>query len=251
MANKPKIILWDVEVSGIVTTQWNLYPSFIHHSNMLDDWFMICVAWKELGSKKVNVVSVLDDPKRFNKNHKDDYHVIKTLRDVLQDTDLLIHHNGDKFDLKMFNSRLIYHNLEPLQPILTVDTLKEIKKVSKFTSHRLDFLGTKFFGFGKDETPPGTWLRAMQGNKKDIQTMAKYNKTDVVLLEKIYEKFKPYMKNHPHIWANKEDRFHTCRNCGSTHIKKNGTKVTKAGVLKQEIQCQKCGSYERIPIQKV
>lgn len=249
---KPKIILWDIETSGIVATTWNLYPTVISHHNMLQDWFIICAAWKELGKKTVKTVSVMDDPKRFTKDSTDDYYVIKQLREMLSDVDILIHHNGDKFDIKMFNSRLIYHGLPPLPLLATVDTLKEVKKVSKFTSHRLDFLGTKFFGSGKEDTPPGTWLKAMKGEKKAIRDMVKYNKVDVELLEKLYLKLRPYMKAHPHTGAMLGvDRNGSCPKCGSTSFKRNGLRFTATGLHKQECQCKECLSYFRLPLVKV
>jgi len=252
MKKKPKIVFWDIETSGIIATTWNLYPESIAHQNMLQDWFIVCVAWKEQGKKKVHTVSVLDDPERFKKNNADDYFVIKTLRDMLEDVDILIHHNGNSFDLKAFTARLIFHKLPPLPKFLTIDTLREVKKVAKFTSHRLDFLGQVLCGEGKMQTPPGTWLKAMKGDRSAIKLMLDYNKVDVIVLEKVYDAIRPYIKNHPHIGAlNGEDKNHSCKACGSTELKKNGTRLTAAGIKRQEWQCTSCGSYSSYPILKL
>lgn len=243
-----KIVLWDIETSGIITTSWNLYPEYISHENMLQDWFIISTAWKELGSDKVHTVSLLDDPKRFKKDNTDDYHVIKTVRDMLEDVDILVHHNGDKFDLKAFTWRLIYHGLPPLPKMVTVDTLKEIKKISRATSNRLDFLATTLVGAGKQEPPKGTWLRALKGDRSAIKDMVKYNKIDVDILEGLYTYLRPYMATHPHVGVLLgNDKALSCTKCGSTKLKRNGVRVSAAGVKKQECQCQKCGSYQRIP----
>ncbi len=245
---KPVICYWDIETSGILVSTWNLYPESISHENMLQDWFIICAAWEKTGSKKIQTVSLLDDPKRFKKDHTDDYFVIKALREMLEDVDILIHHNGDRFDLKAFNSRLIYHKLPPLPKFLTIDTLKEVKKVAKFTSHRLDFLGKVLCGQGKQQTPSGTWLRAMKGEVESIKIMLSYNKVDVVVLKKVYEAIKPYMKNPPHMGVMlQKDKNCSCKSCGSTHVKKNGIRITVAGGKKQELQCQDCGHYSSVP----
>src|SRR5688572_5094441 len=135
---EPKIIIWDVETSWVKTYTWNLWPNNgIPHDNIIEDWSILCGAWKELGKDKVHAVSV--------KSVGDDREVVKKLRDVISDASILIHHNGDKFDIKKLNARLIYHGLEPIAKVTTIDTLKEVKKVAAFTSNRLDYL-SKFLG---------------------------------------------------------------------------------------------------------
>lgn len=233
-----KIVLWDVEVSGIVATTWNLYPESISHENLIDDWFMICVAWKELGKKKIEAVSVLDDPERFKRSHKDDYYVVKTVREMLEDVDILVAHN-QPFDLKMFNSRLIAHSLPPLPKILSVDTLKEVKKVARFTSHRLDFLGKKFTGEGKMHTPSGTWLKAMNGDEEAIKLMVKYNKVDIEVLEEVYNRLLPYMASHPNIAM--PDTLN-CPKCNSNHVIKDGIRLRASGARYQTYKCKECGA---------
>lgn len=242
---EPKIVLWDIETSGIVATTWNLHPESISHKNMIQDWFIICAAWKELGKDKIETVSVLDNPERLGtKGITNDYHVIKTLRDMLQDVDILVHHNGDKFDIKMFTTRLIYHNLPPLPKLTTVDTLKEVRKVARFTSNRLDFLGHTLAGIGKQETPEGTWLKSMQGDPDAIHTMVEYNKQDVNVLEAVYLKLRPYMKNHPHRGVLEgNEPAHSCPKCGSTNVHKDGIRLTAAGYKRQEMKCNDCGGY--------
>jgi DNA polymerase elongation subunit (family B) len=240
---EPKIILWDIETTPIKAYTWDLYPKYLSHDKIDEDWSIICAAWKELGSKKTKAVSI--------QNVGDDYEVVKTLRDVLKDADIIIHHNGDRFDLKKLNTRLIFHNLPPLPKIHTIDTLKEARKVFAFTSNRLDYLAKFLVGEGKIHTDMTLWLDILKGSKKALKYMVEYNKVDVVRLEQVYEKLKPFMKNHPHVGALAgHDRNCSCRNCGSNHLKKNGLRVTAAGLMRQEWQCQDCGSYMRTVIPK-
>lgn len=250
--SQPKILLWDLETSGIIASTWNLYPESIPHQNLIADWYIICGCFKELGSNKVKSVSVLDDAKRFKKDHRDDYYVVKTLRDILDDVDVLIHQNGDRFDLKVFNTRLIKHNLPPLPKLLTVDTLKEVKKIAKFTSNRLDFLGDQLLGSGKTPTSPGLWMKASSGDPKAVKEMITYCKGDVNVLEGLYNRLLPYMKSHPHIGAMKgEDKNHSCPKCGSTNLIKNQTKYTAAGLPREQYQCKDCHSYSTAPKEKI
>jgi DNA polymerase elongation subunit (family B) len=249
---KPKIVFWDIETSGIVATTWNLYPESISHENMIQDWFMLCVAWKELGGK-MQTVSLLDDKKRFKKDCTDDYHVVKTIRDALEDVDILVHQNGDRFDMRMLTTRLMYHNLPPLPKLQTIDTLKEIKRVSRNTSNRLDYIGKWLLGVGKMETPKGTWLKAMNGDEKALKLMLSYNVKDVELLERVYHRTKKYYKTSPHLGALMgKDKNHSCPKCGSTHFDPSHNKIryTASGNKKIQRQCSKCHSYHTFNITK-
>ena len=234
------VVLWDIETSMSIVGSFSLYPESINHENILEDWYIICACWKYLNRPKIHGVSGLDDLKRFKKNVKDDFHVVKTLRDMLEDVDILIGHNSDKFDIKKFNSRLIYHNLPPLPKILTVDTLKEVRKIASFTSNRLDYLGKHLCGEGKADTSRGLWLRAMMGDKKAIEEMVKYNKVDVKVLEDVYLKLRRYMKSHPNL---AEPLTTNCPKCGSDDVKKHDVKMRASGVRYQQYQCKNCCGY--------
>jgi len=245
MTKKPKIVYWDVETSGIIASTWNLWPESIPHDNIIQDWFMLSIAWKEEGGV-MQSVSLLDDHKRFKKDPTDDYHVIKTMRDVLEDTDILVHQNGDRFDIKMYNTRLIYHGLPPLPKIHTIDTLKEVKKVARNTSNRLDYLGKWLFNVGKMETPKGTWLKAMRGDVKALKLMVEYNKKDVSLLERLYKRLRPYFKSSPHLGAMAgKDKNHSCNKCGSNKFVSGSfkTRHTASGLERVQAQCSSCHSY--------
>jgi DNA polymerase elongation subunit (family B) len=247
MAKSPKIILFDIETSFMLTRTFTLYPEAINPNGIVKDWFMICAAWKELGKKKIHATSI-NDFKR--ESSTDDRGVVETLANALADADIIIGHNSDAFDIKKLNSRIIYHRLPPLPKIIQLDTLKEVRKVAKFSSHKLDYLGKILLGHGKLPTSSGLWDRATDGDRAAVREMVKYNKVDVLRLEEIYNVLLPYMKSHPHVGAYTNDRNMSCKHCGSTDIKKNGYRFTASGLKKQEIQCKSCHSYSLIPLEK-
>jgi uncharacterized protein YprB with RNaseH-like and TPR domain len=205
---------------------------------------MICAAWKYSDEKKVHAVSI--------KKATDDKQVVKTLRDAIAKADIVVGHNSDKFDIKKLNARLLFHGLDPLPMVPSIDTLKEVRKIASFTSNRLDYLAKHLIGEGKIKTEYNLWLKAMTGDKKAIHEMVVYNKVDVIRLEQVYMRLRPFMKSHIHIGALKgKDRHESCPKCGSSNVKHNGIRVSAAGLKKQECQCQKCGGYFRIPVVKV
>jgi len=130
-----KIILWDVETAPLIVTSWGLFKPFLSHENIIEDSSLICAAWKTYGEKEIESVAI------NAANPRNDLKVVKTLRAALASADVLVGHNGDKFDLKVFNARLACHGLDPLPPIKTIDTLKVARKYFRFTSNRLDYLG--------------------------------------------------------------------------------------------------------------
>jgi hypothetical protein len=243
--SNPSILLWDIETSMMNVGTFSLYPESINHQNIIDDWYIISAAWKFLDKPKIHAVSGLDDSKRYKKDIRDDYHVVKTIRDVLQDVDIIIGHNQNKFDIKKFKARLIFHKLPPLpKPIHSVDTLKEVKKIAAFSSNRLDYLTTHLCGQGKMPTAPGLWLKVMQGDKKALADMVKYNKVDVERLEELYLRLRPYMDSHPHVGAMKgNERDKSCPNCGSVSMTIKGYRYTASGIRRAQVQCNKCHTY--------
>jgi len=237
--NKPKILLWDIETSHVVVATFSLFPKFIPAENILQDWFMICAAWKWYDKDKVYSASVLDDKQRFSADHTDDYHVIKTLHKVLSEADAIVHHNGDRFDIKKFNARAVFHGFKPLQKLIQIDTLKIARKEFAFTSNKLDALG-EFFGVGrKVPTTNKLWLDCLDGNRAAIREMVGYNKVDVTLLQDIYDIIAPYTPaklNMNHFYGD------GCPACGSSSIKKNGHDYDYTRASKfQRYRCKDCG----------
>jgi DNA polymerase elongation subunit (family B) len=241
----PKIVLWDIETCSMVVNTWGLYPKYISHDNIIEDWSIICGAWKTLGSDKTYAVKV--DPK----DPRNDYEVVKKLRDVLVDADIIIAHNGDKFDWRKLNARLICHGLDPLPKVPSVDTLKEVRKIAAFSSNRLDFLAKKLVGEGKLSTGYGLWLDVMKGSRKALNEMVEYCKVDVVRLEQVYLKLRPYMKSHPHVGAiYGEERHHSCPKCGSELLATSKMRYTATGLERIQKQCTSCHAYSTHPVTK-
>jgi uncharacterized protein YprB with RNaseH-like and TPR domain len=243
MSKKPNIIFFDIETTPIKAFTWSMYPKALSYENIDEDWSIICAAWKSSNESKVNFTSV------SSTRPKDDYKVVKTLRDALAKADILVGHNLDKFDVKKLNARLVYHRLPPLPLIPTVDTLKQARKIASFTSNRLDYLALYLTGKGKLEAKYSLWKEVLAKSKPSLDYMVKYCKQDVVRLIDVYTVLRPYMTTHPHVGAMAgHDRGCSCPKCGSSRTKMNGVRVTASGLKKQEIQCLDCGSYHRTAI---
>jgi DNA polymerase elongation subunit (family B) len=214
--------------------------------NVLQDWFILCVCWKKLGEKKIHSVSLLDDKKRFEKDHTDDYHVVKTIHEVLGEADMIVGHNIARFDWRKLNTRFVYHGLDPLPKPRMADTLAIAKKEFYFSSNKLDYIA-QYLGVGqKMDTPKGLWLQTLVGDKKALKTMVDYCKQDVQVSEDVYLKLRPYYTTHPNLSTVDDNHNGKCKcpKCHSENLHKRGTSHTNAGVF-QRYKCTDCNGWSR------
>lgn len=245
-----KALIWDIETSPMEVYSWGLYPKMLPHGNIKRDWYIICGAWKWHGQKKVHTAAV--DPKdclRFAREGGEapDRAVVAALADAVREADFIIAHNGDAFDLKKLNARVIAYGLEPIPPVRSVDTLKELRKVAKFSSNRLDHIaGVLLEDGGKIKTDFSLWTRIMGGEKKALKEMLRYNRRDVTELERVYEYLRPYMKAHPNVNIGDPEASYVpkCPACGSKDLQKRGKARTQT-MEYQRYQCKSCGSWSR------
>jgi hypothetical protein len=239
----PRTILWDIETSQNVVAVFSLKnQDWINAENILQERYVISASWKVLGESKVYAVSVLDDPKRFKANPHDDQHVLETLHGVLSEADIIVAHNGDQYDIKFTEGRMLIKGLPPLPPLSKIDTLKAAKDRFLFNANNLDYLG-QMLGVGrKTSTPKGLWLKALAGDRAAIKTMVAYNKQDVLLLEKVFLKLRPYMANH----VNRELFGDTgCPRCGSHQTQRRGFHRSVTQIY-QKFWCRGCGGWFRL-----
>jgi hypothetical protein len=75
--------------------------------------------------------------------------------------------------------------------------------------------------------------------------MKKYNIQDVRLLEKLYKRLLPWIKNHPNQGVYSGTKG-VCKVCSSKSLKKNGFEYTGVGKY-QRYRCNSCGAPNRGP----
>jgi DNA polymerase elongation subunit (family B) len=200
--------------------------------------YMLCWTLKYLDGK--TITRALPDYKGYKPGSVDDFKLVKELHDLFEEADILIAHNGDRFDIKESNKRFIYHGLKPPAPYKTIDTLKVAKRHFKFISNKLDDLG-QFLGVGAKVKHPGfdMWLGCDSGDEKSWNLMKKYNRQDVILLEAVYNKLRPWHTTHPRVSVSD-----TCPSCGEKEILTSRTYMTQKG-QKTRGQCT-CGKWREI-----
>lgn len=202
---------------------------------------MLSFACKWNDEKKIRAYA-LPDYQGYKKDKENDLALVKELHRMLDEADIVVAHNGDSFDIKKANARFAIHGLTPPSPYKTIDTLKIARAKFKFGSNKLTDLG-QYLGIGGKLPHTGAhlWFSAMEGDEAAWNLMRRYNKRDVELLVKVYEKLKPWATNLPNMnlyGGNPGD----CPTCQSDHVQRRGTLV-KLNTTRYRFHCQECGAW--------
>jgi DNA polymerase elongation subunit (family B) len=244
--NKPlKVLFFDVETAPNIGYTWDKYETNV--IEFLKERYMLCFTVKWLDENKAHTFG-LPDFSEYRKDKTSDKSLVLKLWEYINEADIIVAHNGDSFDVKVMNTRFIVNGLTPPSPYKTVDTRKEARKRFGFSSNSLNDLGG-VLGLGKKLSTGGfkLWKDCMEGKSDAWKKMKKYNKIDVLLLEQVYLKLRPWMKTHPNV-AVCIDRT-ACHSCGSTNTQRRGYSYSKFTKY-QRIQCTSCGSWSQGPVEK-
>lgn len=236
---EPRILLFDIETAPNIGYTWGKYEQNV--IAYTQEWYMLAFCAKWLNSGDV-ISKCLPDYQGYKSNPTDDGAMIRDLWKLFDEADVIVGHNGDQFDIKKSNAKFIIHGLNPPSPYKTIDTKKIAKRYFKFNSNKLDDLGNTL-GVGRKMKHTGfdLWQDCMSGDLEAWEVMRMYNRQDVLLLERVYHKLKPYITNHPNmgILSEIED---ACPVCASPNVHKRGHSITATG-KKRRYQCQDCGAW--------
>ena len=242
MSKRPKTIYWDIETLPMICSTFTLFPERLSPKSILQEGAIICASFKIKGKKKIHSFSMLDDRTTFKKDPFNDFIVLSRIREFLvkEDPDLLVAHNGDAFDYKWLNARLIKHGLDPLPDYAMDDTLKMARSKFKFHSNKLEHL-VDFLGIDhKFATTYDMWIDIIKGKTKAVRDMVNYNKQDVAILEPVHEALLPFCKSKLNVGMFKDKP--ACPQCGSEHLLSNGYRRTATQAYRR-LQCQGCGKW--------
>lgn len=229
-----KILLIDIETTPILGWAWQKYETNIIHIEK--DWGLLSVAWKWLHKTKVDAICVGDVTER---------RLVNDVWKLLNAADIVVAHNGDRFDIKKLQTKMKQYKLDPPSPFKTVDTLKIAKGHFAFSSNKLDDL-SKSLNLGKKVETGGfqLWLDCMSGSSAAYKKMKSYNKKDVELLEKLYLELRPWTPRHPNMGVHVGSDEAVCGTCGSDNIGRRGYYHTNT-MSYPRYKCNDCGNWGR------
>jgi hypothetical protein len=240
MPDGAKILLFDIETTPMEVYVWGLFGNkYINHGNIIEDWNIL--SWSAKWLCDSEVMSEIQSPE--DAINRDDSKVVGGIWDLINQADIVIAHNGDKFDLKKLNTRFHMNGYLPPSPYQSIDTLKVAKRSFAFSSNRLDYLGKIMTNKGKIDTNFKLWTDCLKGDKKALKEMLQYNEEDVRLLEEVYVELRPWIKSHPNVGIYVDGE--ACPSCGSDDIVPNGGYYTTMVNQYESFRCNGCGSLSR------
>ena len=243
--SKLKRLFWDIETSQNVFTGFAAgWRKTINPGDIIHERAIICICYKWEGEKKVHSLEWTPNKGSWGGN---DQPMLVEFAKVVEEADEIVAHNGDKFDMKWFNTRHLFHKLPTIPESKTIDTLVIARRRFYFNSNRLDYIA-KYLGFdGKSKTDISMWTDILFNHcPKQMSSMVKYCKKDVQLLERVYERIAPYHKPKSHAGVLLGKDKWSCPSCGSEDVNKSKTKTTAAGTTQHQMRCKKCGKYHSI-----
>lgn len=212
---------------------WGLFKQNIAINQIIERPRTICFAAKFQDQKKVRFYSEFE--------HGRDV-MIAAAHELLTEADVVMHYNGDRFDIPNLNKEFVLMGLAPPEPFKSIDLLKTMRSNFRFTSNKLAFISEQLGLAGKvKHEGHELWIKCLAGDPAAWKIMKRYNIQDVRLLEEIYDKVRPWIKNHPHVGLYTGDES-VCPGCGSDDRRRQGHAFTKMGKY-QRYQCNPCGTW--------
>lgn len=230
MNDKPKILFIDIEWEPAQAYVWRMWDENISPAQLIDKGGMLCFCAHWQGSREFLFYSKWKDGRPA---------MAQAALELLTEADAVIGYNSDKYDLPKIMGEILLAGLNPPPIPTSIDLMKTIKKMG-FVMNRLAYIAP-LLGIGGKVEAGGfdLWKKVMAGDERAQRKMERYCKQDVRLLPRLYNKIKPFIRNHPHLGSVEGD---ACGACGSHHVQKRGTRRTKYFVI-QNLQCQTCGSW--------
>ena len=242
----PRVLFIDIETAPLRAAVWGMFKQNVGLNMIEKDWYILSFAAKWQGCDEVIYKDL-----RGSVHEEDDSELLLNIWHLLENADVVIGHNLDKFDIKKINARLLVNGFPPNSPYKTVDTLKIAKRKFAFTSNKLQYLTDKLCKkYKKSEHGKFSgyhlWDECLKDNTEAWEEMRTYNELDVLSLEELYDILKAWDNRHPNMNMYLEDSEEVrCNVCLSDDVQKmeghTSTNISKFELYK----CNSCGSIHR------
>lgn len=237
MANDMKILILDIETRPSLAWCWGLFDQNIALNQIEKVGSVVSWAAKWHGDRKVMFASDYHDGHRS---------MIFQIWELLNEADVVVGYNSKSFDMKHLAREFLLADLPPPTHYIDVDLLTVVRQRFKFLSNKLQHVSNEL-GLGSKTQHEGfeLWLGCMSGDARSWAIMKKYNRQDVRLTERLYDRLLPWIKNHPNrsLYDGSDDS-HKCPRCGHDKLVIRGHYTTSTGRY-ATLHCKSCKGYHR------
>lgn len=235
--SKSKLLFIDIEWKPALAYVWRMWDENIGPDQLLDHGGLLCFCAHWRGEKEYMFFSEWENGREG---------MARAALDLLSEADAVVTYNGDKYDIPKLMGEMLLAGLHAPPPPTSIDLLKTVKKLG-FVMNRLAYIGPLLNIGGKVKHEGfNLWKDVINGCEKARKRMRKYCIQDVRLTVRLYNKIKPFIKNHPHLG----EGLHECGACKSNNVQRRGYRRTKYFRI-QRVQCQACGSWSETTRTKI
>lgn len=236
-----KALCLDIENFPCEVWSWGLGEVHLPLEFLKKDWSVCAWAAHWVGAP-ADEIMYMDN--RGRRDVYNDKRIIKGLVKLMNQADVIIGQNVQRFDIRKLAARADFHKLPPFRPVKITDILTEERRVFAFTSHKLAYkteMNEKYKKLEHKDFPGfDLWKACMRDEVKAWESMEKYCKHDVLSTEERYLHVAPWIRTH-HMGP--IDGVMRCK-CGSPNLVKEGFAFTDAGKY-QIYRCLDCGKWPR------
>lgn len=185
-----KVLTIDIETSPHLAYSFQTWNTNILPVHIVEPSRMISFAAKWEHENRVMFHSEFDfdGPENYLSPLRDDYHawMVHQAFDLLDEADVVVTYNGDKFDLRRLRQEFRLAGLGQPSPFASVDLYKVIKTEEEWLSHKLAYITERYRLTGKMQNDGfELWRGCLEGDPKYWRQMRRYNKRDVVTTEEL------------------------------------------------------------------
>lgn len=238
-----RVLYLDLETSPILAHIWSLRDLNVGINQIIQDPEIIGVGYGWDG-KPAKYVAKWDDGGRVD--------MLQQSWSLLDEADVVVHYNGDRFDVPWLNGEFARVGLTPPSPFKSLDLYKVVRKNFRFPSYKLDYVAGALLGEHKLATGGHKlWVDCLNGDEKQRRRMARYAKQDVNLLPKLKAHLLPWMGGslHPALYEGAGSGELACQKCGKADaLRPKGTAYTAMRAYPQYLCDPKrggCGGWSR------
>lgn len=213
-SNPVKILYFDIETTLAKSYHWGQWQQNLSVKQQIQESHMLSHAWA-WGDGEV-YSSVLTPEEVLN---QDDERIVYEIWSLLDNCDVVVAHNGKRFDVKKVNGYFLKYGLPKPSSYKVIDTLEIAKKHFNLPFKSLEYLA-KFLNVELKQDSGGiqTWIDCDRGDPEALATMEFYNRGDVVTLREIHNKLKGWDNNGVNIALYNDNHDALCTHCGSDDI---------------------------------
>ena len=249
MRQLAKVLSIDIETQRGIVEVFDLWPKYIDMKQVRVPTRILCFAAKWRDEEEVQFYSAFKERRDYNVDAKQYRAMLQAAWDLLTEADVVVTYNGNKFDLGWFKGEFGRLELGPPAPYRSLDLYAVAKKhfAPANMSMKLDWFSRRWLG-DKKVGHGDLWSAIRYGTRDEQlaaqQLMMDYNIHDVVLTERLFDRFLPWTgMNFALFDQDNEDRL-VCPYCESTRYHKRGF-APGLSYMYQRYKClnPKCGGW--------